>query len=96
MRAINESKNRQRCAAIRKWHGQHRYVGHVGEANLHMVAALIGTDILLQAGVGIDLLATIHVSHVIERHRRIVVGHLARLRRKQRLREQEHQNDEPA
>ena len=77
-------------------YGQRSEQRHCCDGYLHMVRVLIGADILLQAGIGIDLLSTIHVSHIAERHGRFLVRHLARLRRKQRLLEQEHQNDDPA
>ncbi len=54
---------------------------HCRDGDLHMVRALIGADKLLQASIGI--LDTIHVSHVAERHVRLLVRHLARQRRRQ-------------
>jgi hypothetical protein len=75
---------------------QDRNLRHIGNTDRHLVRALVGADTLLQAGIGIVLPGTIHVGHVVERHGRLLLRHLAWLRRIQRLRKQEHQDDEPA
>ncbi len=92
---MNEWKCFRNGLTVCNRYGQRRVKLQWRDSDLHMVRALIGYRALLQACIGIVLLGAIHAGHIVECHCRLRVRRLARLRREQGLRKQEHQNDEP-